>query len=133
GDLNSINPSDIESIEVLKDASATAIYGSRGSNGVVMVTTKRGSSGQSNINFESYYGSQSVSKKIDLLDAREYAAFINEARINAGGSAYFDGSSPDRPDVAELGSGTDWQDLVFRDAPMQNYQLGFNGGDDKTN
>ncbi|QNL52458.1 TonB-dependent receptor [Olivibacter sp. SDN3] len=133
GDLNSINPSDIESIEVLKDASATAIYGSRGSNGVVMVTTKRGTSGQSLINFESYYGSQSVTNKIDLLNAREYAEFINEARVNAGGSVYFDGSSPDRPLPSDLSSGTDWQDLVFRDAPIQNYQLSFYGGGDKTN
>ena len=132
GNLNSINPSDIESIEILKDASATAIYGSRGSNGVVMVTTKRGREGQSTVSFESYYGIQSVRRKIPLLNAREYAEFINEARVNGGGIPYFDGSSPDRPSTSTLGDGTDWQDEVFRQAPIQNYQLSFTGGESKT-
>ncbi|WP_169719460.1 SusC/RagA family TonB-linked outer membrane protein [Olivibacter sitiensis] len=132
GDLNSINPADIESIEILKDASATAIYGSRGSNGVVLVTTKRGTKGQSNMNLEAYYGIQSLRHKIPLLNAREYAEFINEARINGGGQAYFDGSSADRPLPSQLGEGTDWQDVVFQNAPIQNYQLNFNGGDSKT-
>ncbi|GAB3958447.1 TonB-dependent receptor [Spirosoma harenae] len=132
GDLNSINPNDIESIEILKDASATAIYGSRGSNGVVLVTTKRGKSGQSTINFESYYGVQSVRRKIPLLNAREYATFINEARINGGGTAYFDGSTAARPLPESLGEGTDWQDEIFRTAPIQNYQLSFTGGETKT-
>ncbi|MFT4032604.1 MAG: TonB-dependent receptor [Siphonobacter sp.] len=132
GDLNSINPSDIESIEILKDASATAIYGSRGSNGVIMVTTKRGKAGQSTINFESYYGVQSVRRKIPLLNAREYADFINDARINAGGVAYFDGSSAAQPLPETLGKGTDWQDEVFQTAPIQNYQLSFTGGETKT-
>jgi TonB-linked SusC/RagA family outer membrane protein len=132
GDLNSINPNDIESIEILKDASATAIYGSRGSNGVVLVTTKRGKTGQSSINFESYYGVQSVRRKVPLLNAREYATFINEARINGGGAAYFDGSTAARPLPESLGEGTDWQDEVFRTAPIQSYQLSFTGGETKT-
>ncbi|GAA4780086.1 TonB-dependent receptor [Olivibacter ginsenosidimutans] len=132
GDLNSINPSDIASIEVLKDASATAIYGSRGSNGVVLVTTKRGSAGQSNISAEGYYGSQTIRHKIPLLNAQQYADFINEARSNGGGTAYFDGSSDDRPLPDQLGTGTDWQDVVFHNAPMQNWQVNFNGGDAKT-
>ncbi len=132
GNLNSINPNDIASIEILKDASATAIYGSRGSNGVVIVTTKRGREGQSSVNFESYYGIQSVRRKIPLLNAREYAEFINEARVNGGGTPYFDGSSADRPSVSSLGTGTDWQDEVFREAPIQNYQLSFMGGESKT-
>ena len=132
GNLNSINPNDIESIEILKDASATAIYGSRGSNGVVMVTTKRGKEGQSRVNFESYYGVQSVRRKIPLMNAREYAEFINEARINGGSTAYFDGSSADRPLPASLGEGTDWQKEVFREAPIQSYQMSFTGGETKT-
>ncbi|RCR71351.1 TonB-dependent receptor [Larkinella punicea] len=132
GNLNSINPNDIESIEILKDASATAIYGSRGSNGVVMVTTKRGREGQSTVNFESYYGVQTVRRKIPLLNAREYAEFINEARVNGGGTPYFDGSSADRPAISALGTGTDWQEEVFRQAPIQNYQLSFTGGESKT-
>ncbi len=130
--INDINPSDIESIEILKDASSTAIYGSRGSNGVVMVTTKRGKKGVSSVNFESYYGIQSVRRKIPLLNAQQYAEFINEARVNGGGAPYFDGSSADRPLPANVGKGTDWQDEVFRQAPIQNYQLSFTGGETKT-
>lgn len=132
GDLNSINPNDIESIEILKDASATAIYGSRGSNGVVIVTTKRGKAGQSTVSFESYYGTQSIRRKIPLLNAREYADFVNDARINGGGKAYFDGSATDRPLPSALGEGTDWQDAVFRRAPIQSYQLSLSGGESKT-
>lgn len=131
-DINDVNPSDIESIEILKDASSTAIYGSRGSNGVIMVTTKRGKKGESSVNFESYYGIQSVRRKIPLLNAREYADFINEARINGGGTAYFDGSSDKQPLPSSLGKGTDWQDEVFRQAPIQNYQLSISGGEAKT-
>ena len=132
GNLNSINPGDIVSMEILKDASATAIYGSRGSNGVVLVTTQRGKAGQSNINFDSYYGEQSILHKIPLLNAREYAEFINEARLNGGGTAYFDGSTENRPLPSSFGKGTDWQDEVFRKAPIQNYQLSFSGGEQKT-
>jgi TonB-linked SusC/RagA family outer membrane protein len=132
GGLNTINPNDIESMEILKDASATAIYGSRGSNGVVMITTKRGKSGQSNIDFESYYGVQQITRKIPLLNAQEYATFINEARVNGGGQTFFDGSAPNRPTPQSLGAGTDWQNEVFHTAPIQNYQLTFSGGENKT-
>jgi TonB-linked SusC/RagA family outer membrane protein len=132
GGLNTVNPNDIESMEILKDASATAIYGSRGSNGVVMITTKRGKSGQSAIDFESYYGVQQVSRKISLLNAQEYATFINEARVNGGGQPFFDGSTATRPTPQNLGTGTDWQNEVFRNAPIQNYQLTFSGGEAKT-
>ncbi|MCF0069729.1 TonB-dependent receptor [Dyadobacter sp. CY261] len=130
--LNSINPNDIESIEILKDASATAIYGSRGSNGVVLVTTKRGKAGQTVITYDMYYGSQSVRRKIPLLNARQFAEFVNEAQTNNGGKPYFDGSSADRPLPATLGAGTDWQDEVLQNAPIQNHQLGVSGGSEKT-
>jgi TonB-linked SusC/RagA family outer membrane protein len=132
GDLNTLNPMDIESIEILKDASATAIYGSRGSNGVVLVTTKRGKAGQSQVEVESYYGVQSARRKIPLLNAREYAEFINEARVNGGGQPYFDGSSEERPLPESLGKGTDWQDEAFRNAPIHNVQLSLSGGSEKT-
>jgi TonB-dependent starch-binding outer membrane protein SusC len=132
GNLNSINPTDIESIEILKDASATAIYGSRGSNGVVMVTTKRGKTGQSSIDYESYYGVQSVRKTIPLLNAQQYADFINEARVNGGGKAYFDGSSVSQPLPSSLGDGTNWQNEVFQNASIQNHQLSISGGETKT-
>ena len=131
-DISSLNPADIESIDVLKDASSTAIYGSRGSNGVVMITTKHGKAGKSSIGFNNYYGLQSVLHKIPLLDARQYAEFINDARINGGGSAYFDGSSSDRPLPSTLGKGTDWQNEVFRKAPMLESQLQMSGGNSKT-
>jgi TonB-linked SusC/RagA family outer membrane protein len=132
GDLNTLNPMDIESIEILKDASATAIYGSRGSNGVVLVTTKRGKAGQSQVALESYYGVQYVRRKLPLLNAREYAEFINEAQVNNGTQPYFDGSSEERPLPETLGKGTDWQDEVFRNAPIHNVQLSLSGGSEKT-
>ncbi|WP_229320878.1 SusC/RagA family TonB-linked outer membrane protein [Larkinella knui] len=132
GNLNSINTDDIESIEILKDASATAIYGSRGSNGVVLVTTKRGKAGKTVISYDGYYGSQSVRRKLPMLNARQFAELVNDAQINNGGKAYFDGSTADRPLPATLGEGTDWQDVILRDAPIQNHQLSVSGGAEKS-
>nr|WP_241499044.1 TonB-dependent receptor [Rufibacter ruber] len=123
--LSTINPNDIESIEVLKDASATAIYGSRGTNGVVLITTKRGKSGVGTVTFDTYYGVQQVANKLDVLNAAEFADLVNEAKINAG-------QTPIYNNPTSLGEGTDWQDEIFRTAPMANYQLSFAGGDDKT-
>jgi TonB-dependent starch-binding outer membrane protein SusC len=131
-DISTINPNDIESIEILKDASATAIYGSRGSNGVVIITSTRGKSGQNSVVFESYYGIQSVRRKIPLLNSMQYAEFINEARINGGGVAYFNGSSSERALPSMIANNTDWQNEVFQDAPIQNFQLNLSGGNDKT-
>ncbi|WP_051068920.1 SusC/RagA family TonB-linked outer membrane protein, partial [Cesiribacter andamanensis] len=125
GALSTINPNDIESIEVLKDASATAIYGSRGANGVILITTKRGRSGQGTVNFESYYGVQQVANKLDLLNAAQFATLINEANTNAGRTPVY--INPDR-----LGEGTDWQEELFQTAPIANYQLSFTGGTEKT-
>lgn len=128
--LASINPSDIESMEILKDASATAIYGARGANGVIIITTKRGKSGQSTVNFETYYGFQQLSKKIDLVNAYDFAKNVkldNEQRKR--NVIYPD---PEIYNPAVYGQGTDWQDEAFRVAVTQNYQLSFTGGDDKT-
>lgn len=125
GPLAAINPNDIESIEILKDASATAIYGSRGTNGVVLITTKRGAKGSNNVDFESYYSIQEPSRKIDLLNAHQFGDLVNEARINAG-------QNPLYVNPENLGRGTDWQEEIFRTAPMQNYQLTFSGGDQRT-
>ncbi|QRR01281.1 TonB-dependent receptor [Dyadobacter sandarakinus] len=142
--LSTINPSDIESIEILKDASAAAIYGSRGSNGVVLVTTKRGKSGKSTAQLDAYFGVQEVANKIDMLNAQEYAIYNTEARNNAwtdrGGNASDPNSArPANLQIPEmfqnpqsLGKGTDWQDEVFVTAPIQNYQLSVSGGNDKT-
>ena len=120
-DASFINPQDVQSIEILKDASATAIYGNRGANGVVIITTKRGKAGEKAvIQFSSYYGTQSLTKKIPMANAAEYAQLYNELPL---------------PDVfanpASLGVGTDWQDVIFRDAPIANVQLSASGGSDK--
>lgn len=132
GNLNSINTNDIESMEILKDASATAIYGSRGSNGVVIVTTRRGKAGKTIVNYDGYYGIQSVRRKIPLLNAQQFAEFVNDAYANNGSAPYFDGSSSERPLPEVLGEGTDWQDIVLHQAPINDHQLGVSGGSEKT-
>jgi len=131
-DLNSINPGDIETIDILKDASSTAIYGSRGNNGVVIVTTKRGKSGKPILSYDGYYGSQSALRTIPMLNAVQFAEMVNEARVNANQPIYFDGSAEDRPLVSSLSEGTNWQNEVFqKGAPMQNHQLSVSGGSDQ--
>ncbi len=126
--LSGLNPSDIESIDILKDASATAIYGSRGANGVVVVTTKRGKAGMNIVNYDAAYGTQQVSSKVDVLtDSKQWALLKNEARVNAGKAPYYTDAQ-----LAALTGGTDWQSAAFREAPSQNHQLTISGGDDKT-
>jgi len=127
GNPINLNPADIESIEILKDASATAIYGSRGANGVVMITTKRGKSGSNQVIIDSYVGVQQIIKKIDMLDAHEFATLANERAANDGIAPYFTDDQ-----VASFGKGTDWQDAIFRTAPIQNHSLMFSGGNDKS-
>lgn len=123
--LNTIAITDIESIDILKDASSTAIYGARGANGVIMITTKRGKIGKTNVSFDAYYGIQSATEKYDLMNAAEFEKMANEANINSGGNAVFDETNPSPT--------TDWQALVLRDnSPIQNYQLSISGGDEKT-
>ncbi len=119
--LSTINPNDIESVEVLKDASATAIYGARGSNGVVLITTKRGKSGTTRVSYEGYYGVQQVRKELDMLNAAQFAQLENDVF-----------KSQVYADPAAEGQGVNWQDLIFRTAPIQNHQLSVNGGTDKT-
>ena len=148
--LSTINPSDIESIDVLKDASATAIYGSRGSNGLIIITTKRGKSGKPKVEFDSYAGMQEVAHKIKLMDARQFAQFDIDAR-NAG---YLDnypagninddnntrpGASYDVSDryrsktfLDSTGAGTDWQSVIFRKAMVQSHQVSVSGGNEGT-
>ncbi len=122
-----LNPNDIESMEILKDASATAIYGSRGANGVVLITTKRGRAGQSRVEFDMYEGVQQVRRQIPMLNATEYAQLVNEAQVNAGRPTVFTNEQ-----IAGFGAGTNWQNEIFRTAPMRNYQLTASGGTDKT-
>jgi TonB-linked SusC/RagA family outer membrane protein len=121
--LAALNPNDIESIQVLKDASATAIYGARGANGVVIVTTRRGRAGRPELSFDAFTGVQNVANRYELLNAREMAQAINEASIDAGGTAVF---APAFLDT--LGAGTDWQDEIFREAPVRGFQASVSGG-----
>jgi len=129
--LSSINPNDIESINILKDASATAIYGARGANGVILITTKRGTKGDLQVSLNTSVGIQQLSKKLDLLNARQLAELgndaVTEARKYYPSMSYYDCYTlPSR-----FGTGTDWQDEIFRTAMMQNYQLSVRGGNDK--
>ena len=123
-----LNPNDVESIDVLKDASATAIYGSRGANGVVMVTTKQAQEGHTEINFDYSYGIQHTAKTYDMLNASQYAALHNEMRTNAGPEYSL---NPAFSDPESLGTGTDWMDAIFRTAPMQKVNLSMLGGNQK--
>jgi TonB-linked SusC/RagA family outer membrane protein len=110
-------PEDIESIEVLKDASATAIYGSRGANGVIMVTTKRGKKGKTNIDFNASYSLQNEINRLDLLNKQQFTEYIQDTN----------------PDFTALDGNTDWQDEIFQTGNIQNYQLGISGGTDNVN
>lgn len=127
--LASIAPSDIVSIDVLKDASACAIYGAAGANGVVIVTTRRGSAGRFNLNYDGYVAWQEVGKTLNMMDLREYATYqqqlYSEGIIN---DSNFDKAFSD---ISLLGNGTDWQDEIFRTGFMQNHQLSVAGGNDK--
>jgi len=120
--LSTINPNDIESIEVLKDASSTAIYGSRGSNGVVLITTRRGKAGPTRLTYDGYYGEQNILKKLKVMNLQQWAELQNGDN----------GATPEFPDPAALGKGTDWQDVIYRQAPMQSHNLSLAGGSAQT-
>ncbi|WP_183114872.1 TonB-dependent receptor [Flagellimonas pelagia] len=128
GNLSTVNPNDIQSIEVLKDASSTAIYGSRGANGVILVTTKAGATGKTVVQYNSYTNFQSINKKIDLLNAAEYAETVNANRSVLGLPLPF---SEDQISSFRTNGGTDWQDVVFRNAIQQNHQVSISGGGEK--
>ena len=124
-DLNSLNPSNIESLSVLKDAALSAIYGVKGGNGVIVVKTKAGSRNtKTTFTFDSSYGIQEVVKTVDVLNASEYVAILNEASANATGSIIFN-------DISGLGRGTNWQDEVLKEAPISSYNLSASGGSEK--
>jgi TonB-linked SusC/RagA family outer membrane protein len=120
--LSTISPSDIQSIDVLKDASATAIYGSRGANGVIIITTKRGTSGKTEINYDTYMGVNEITKKFSLLDASQFAFYYNEAVNNGSGKPRFY-SNP-----SDFGKGTDWQDEIFRKSLTRSHDISIKGG-----
>ncbi len=124
GDISYLNNSDVESISVLKDAASAAIYGSQASNGVIIVTTKKGKVGASQITFDSYYGVQSAPDYMDLLNATEYATILNEAAVNSGNVPLFTNA-----EIDVLGAGTNWLDEMFVDnAVTENYSFGASGG-----
>jgi TonB-linked SusC/RagA family outer membrane protein len=125
--LAGINPADILSMEILKDASATAIYGSRGANGVVLITTKSGKTGEAKFTYEGYYGTQKQVARLDLMNLREFAQYNTDWASETAGRDPRD----EFQDPSLLGPGTDWQDAVFRTAPMQSHQLSATGGTDK--
>ncbi len=130
--LATLNTSDIASIEILKDASATAIYGARGANGVVLITTKRGQIGKTQVTFDGYSGVQQVANKLDMMNAREFAELVNEARTNDGLTPSFPNNNDlyNFPDPSSLGEGVDYQDEIFRSASIHSYNLGISGGNE---
>ncbi|MDR0393582.1 MAG: TonB-dependent receptor [Tannerella sp.] len=127
GAPTNLNNADIESVEILKDASATAIYGSRGANGVVMITTKQGKVGKTSVEFNAGYSIQSRIKKLDLMDATEYARFYNIQQKNDTGKEFFT-----QEEINGFGRGYDYQDLIFRSAPIYTAGLTVSGGNNKT-
>lgn len=124
--LSSINPADIESIEILKDASATAIYGARGANGVILVTTKKGKSGKATVTYDAYVGIQTPKNMIEVLNAEDYKRILNEIQAT-------DGSGVSATEIVGdiQNGGTDWQKQLLRNAPLQNHSLSLSGGNDK--
>lgn len=125
--LSTINPSDIMSIEVLKDASATAIYGSRASNGVVLITTRHGQAGKTRVTYEGYYALQQIPKRLKTMNLRQYAQLYNE-RVEVLGW----GEREEFADPSVLGDGTDWQKEIFGNAGMWNHQVSVSGGTEST-
>ena len=124
--ISNLNPDDIESMEILKDASATAIYGSRAANGVVLITTKQGKKGKAQFNYSGSAGWQTVAKKLDLMNLQEYAKYRNEFYAETQNTE----NSGEFGDYRLLGKGTDWQDAIFRTAFMHSHNLSASGGTD---
>ena len=121
--MATINPNEIESIEILKDASATSIYGSRGSNGVVLITTKRGKEGQSRVDYEGSYSTQTIARNIDVLNGADYARYLNILEQSQGGNPRFTDTQ-----INQIGQGTNWMDVISRTGSLSNHQLSFTGG-----
>jgi len=127
GGINYLNPVDIESVEILKDAASAAIYGARAANGVILITTKKGTKGKASINYNVSYGWQNPWKKREVLNAQEYMVIMNELQLNDGNLPRYNNEQ-----MMAAGTGTDWQDETFYyDAPVQNHQVSISGGSDK--
>lgn len=126
--MSTINPADIESIDILKDASAQAIYGSQAANGVVLITTKKGKAGEGKIAYDVYYGRSYVQKKLDVMNLSQYATYQNSIVADLGLLP-----TPEFADPSVLGRGTDWQEAIFKNGAVSNHQLSFSGGKDNMN
>jgi TonB-linked SusC/RagA family outer membrane protein len=125
--ITSLNPDEIESMTILKDAASAAIYGSRASNGVILITTKRGQAGKTKITFGAYTGMQTVSRKVPMLTGKQYVEYMAEGAVNDGYDPAHYGFVAGVDDTIN----TDWQDAIFRQAPVQNLNLGMSGGTDR--
>lgn len=125
--LSSLNMADVERLDVLKDASATAIYGSRGANGVVMITTKRGTEGKGKLAVSANYSFQNATNVPSLLNAAQYAELSNDMMVNSGRNP-----NPEWANPSELGAGTDWMNELLRTGVMQNYTVSYSGGNEKS-
>ncbi len=126
GGIGYLNQSDIESIEVLKDAASAAIYGTRAATGVILVTTKKGKSGKMNVSYNGFYGVSAPAKVLDLLNATQYAALMNERSVAGGGNIMF-------PDLGSYGKGTDWQKAIFNNsANRYSHEVSLSGGNEKS-
>ncbi len=125
GGLDAFDPNDIESVEILKDASSTSIYGARASNGVILVTTKKGKAGLMKVDFDSYYGSQTASKLIEFSNAQEFMTIANARAANDNEA------NPFFPNPSSITTNTNWQEEIFRTAPIQNHNLTLSGGNEK--
>ncbi len=129
GDISSLNPSDIESIDVLKDAASAAIYGAQAANGVVLITTKSGREGKAEVNFDAYYGVQNVARKADMLNATQYMTIMDEQSLNSGNAAYNWDGFQSIYDANGRVYDTDWVDTMFKNnAVTESYALGVTGG-----
>lgn len=131
GGIDFLNQSDIESIEVLKDAASAAIYGARAANGVILITTKRGNKNSKiGVSYNTYLGTQAPARKLDLLNATQYATLYNEAELAANPNV----ATPRFPNPSQYGEGTDWQSTIFNNsAKIQNHELSISGGNEKSN
>jgi TonB-dependent SusC/RagA subfamily outer membrane receptor len=126
GGIDYLNQSDIESIEVLKDAASAAIYGTKAASGVILITTKKGKNSGMSVEYNGYYGTQAPARKLSLLNATEYATLRNESSVAAGNKILF-------PDPQSLGAGTDWQGTIFNNnAMIENHELSVSGGNYKS-
>jgi len=124
-EVSFLNPSDIESLSILKDASSQSIYGIRAANGVVLITTNRGKKGEPTINYNGSFGFKAVTNQVEMANATEYATIINELSLS-------NGSTPLFANASSFGTGTNWYNQVFRNAVQTNHQLSINGGSEKT-